>query len=47
VIWIDGIGYVVFPLDGINGAHPAFIGEAINDRGRRTDGVSAQSGEVQ
>jgi len=25
VIWIDGIGYVVSPLDGINGARPAFI----------------------
>jgi hypothetical protein len=25
VIWIDGIEYVVSPLDGINGAHPAFI----------------------
>jgi len=37
----------VSPLDGINGARPAFIGprEAINGRRRRTDGVSARSSE--
>jgi hypothetical protein len=44
VTWIDGIGYVVSPVDGVNGVRPAFV--RTEKRSTVAVSVSTQSDEA-
>jgi hypothetical protein len=45
VTWIDGTGYVVFPIDAVNGVRCSFCHPLQNDKGQISQTTTARDGD--